>query len=108
MQDGQRPPGHSARPQLWEALRHPLRRRILGALKKEGKDRTLNDLFVGIGDATIGEISYHLEVLDGAAAVGSASRTGFPIDTTFASLVGDDQSVNDILRETCEDDQPDA
>jgi DNA-binding transcriptional ArsR family regulator len=101
----------SLAPHLKRALDNPIRRRILRALNKDGEPRTLGELSTLIPGTNISTIGYHVLTLE---ECGTVSVTVLLAESAFgragnryASNIGDDQAVREVLSRTRQDDEPD-
>lgn len=89
------------RPELQDAIGHPVRREILRALNQSGRPRDLVEIGGDLQGLRVGQLSYHLQVLQRSGAVASEPPCAeLRSRASYASAVCDDGQVRAILRAT--------
>lgn len=96
-------------PHLKWALDHPVRRRMLRALNDDGKAQTLEELTTLIPGTNISTIGYHALALEECGTVSVTVSLAEPATgqagNRYASNIGDDQAVRQVLSQTRECDE---
>jgi DNA-binding transcriptional ArsR family regulator len=93
-------------PILERALGHPTRRRILRALDGTGEAWTLEELGAAIAGTPISTVSYHVLVLEECGSVlVTVALPESQRSQRFASAVGDDATIREVLDRTRAEDE---
>jgi DNA-binding transcriptional ArsR family regulator len=89
-------------PKVRDALDHPIRRELLRTLNGREETRSVVELGVELRASHLGELSYHLQVLErsGTVTFSAADRGSKPEAVRYASAVNGDVQVRAVLRAT--------